>query len=183
MPRQAVVSPLGPLRIDDTLKTHLEWAHQAADVLGAVAIRFETPATLTPSRRSRELLAAYVEQLPKGSGRHWVWTYTGLWEPIAAFSIAQELGLICSFDPLAQPFPRGQVGYAYLKSLGTRSRLSAETLGRIVANLNRASIEKIYLALDSASALSHVQLLQKLVEAPAETSAEIDDLRVKSFRG
>jgi uncharacterized protein YecE (DUF72 family) len=164
MPTDAVISQKGPLRLDDDLKTQIEQSVEAADALDAVAIRFETPTAITPSARSRDLLEAYSEHLPQTENRLRVWTYSGIWEAESAYAFAEKLGLACSFDPLAEPFPQGKAGYAYIKTLGTRVRLSTQTLRSVVINLTNASLEKVYIALDSMSAVQQAILLQRLVE-------------------
>jgi hypothetical protein len=170
MPSQALISKSGPLRFDDDLKSHLDWTLKAADALDAVAIRFDTPSEITPSARSRDLFAAYVDKLPKRDGRIWVWTFSGLWEPAAAYAFADTLGLVCSFDPLSPPFPCGKIGYAYLKALGSRVRFSTQTLRSVVKNLTALSTEKTYLALDSSSALRYALLLKRLIEEKADVT-------------
>lgn len=179
IPTDAVISQKGPLRLDDDLKTQIERTAEAAEALDAVAIRFETPTAVTPSARSRDLLAAYTEQFPKTANRLRVWTYSGIWEPESAYAFAEKLGIICSFDPLAEPFPQGKAGYAYVKALGTRIRLSTQTLRSVVTNLTTASMEKVYIALDSMSAIRQALLLQRLVE---ETTPSFSLSDSKSFR-
>jgi hypothetical protein len=179
MPTDAVISKKGPLRLDDDLKTQIEWTVKAAEALDAVAIRFETPTAITPSARSRDLLAAYTEHLLGTANRLWVWTFSGIWEPESAYAFAEKLGVVCSFDPLAEPFPQGKIGYAYVKTLGTRVRLSTQTLRSVVTNLTAASIEKVYIALDSPSALRQALLLQRIVE---ETTPSVSPPNSESFR-
>jgi len=166
IPLQAVTSRKGPMRIDDELCANLDWSAGAAEALGAVAIRFETTLELTPSSRSRDLLAAYVQKLATLTDRQRVWTFSGLWEPADAYALAEQLGLICSFDPVTSTVPPGRFGYAYIKSLGARSRLSVDALRSVVTKLKLASQDTLYVALDSHNAFRQATLFRKLAEEP-----------------
>ena len=167
-PRSAVVSSRGALRLDDEMKKSIDWTLEAAEALAAVAVRFETPIEVTPSARSRDLLAAYTKELPRIEGRVWVWTPNGLWEPWSADRLAERLDLVRSFDPVSEPSPRGKIAYARLRTLGVRFRLSTEVLRTAVANLVKAPVEKAYFTLDSDGSLNQVLLLKRLIEAESE---------------
>lgn len=82
---------------------HVLWAwsivREAADVLDARAVLFQTPASFTPTRENRENLVWFFSTIDRG-GSHLVWDPEGVWEEEEVSAICKDLGLIPAADPL-----------------------------------------------------------------------------------
>jgi uncharacterized protein YecE (DUF72 family) len=160
-PRSAIVSRRGPCRLDAELQQGLDWTLGAAEALGAIAVVMQTPVELTTSARDRDLFTAYVERLPRQQGSLWVWAPSGLWEPESAHPFADKLGLICAFDPLNEPSPKGEVLYARLLGLGTRRRFTEAALREIAGALVLPEVSRAYAAFDSEGSFRSAVSLRK----------------------
>ena len=167
MPRGAVVSSAGPLRMDAPTLAARDAIIDAAERLGARAQVLPTPAALTPGPRSRELLARYVEALPEVEGRHLVWAPKGAWELEDRITVAAELGLVCAFDPMHEPRPPGSIVYAQLQALGYQTGFSEATLEDVVEVVGSAPFDEAYVSIDSPRSFKQAVQLQQLASAHA----------------
>jgi uncharacterized protein YecE (DUF72 family) len=165
-PRAAVVSARGPLRPDDEQARALDWTLRAADAVGARAVVISTPPELTPGARSRDLLAAFAEALPRADAeRMWVWAYRGPWEAPQAHTLAGQLGLVCAFDPLHDERPPGPRVYAQLRALGARTSYSDAVLEDALERINEEPTELGLITIDAQRAFSQASRLQRAIDA------------------
>ncbi len=162
-PRDAVVSSLGALRVTPELEASLSWLLGAADACSAQAVLFSTPAELTPGARSRDLLAAYVERLPRVPGRHYVWFPGGLWEPHDSHAVAASLGLVCGFDPLESKRPPGPIAYGTLRAMGHRTGFTPAALDDAIDTLVTADTELAFLSIDAERGFDIAKRTRQLV--------------------
>lgn len=184
-PRAAVVSARGPLREDAELTASLAWLTEAADALQARAVIIHTPAELTPGARSRDLLRAYVEKLPRVPERHYVWAAQGAWEPEEAAALCRELGIVRAFDPLETEASPGDVVYATLRALGHRAGFSYSSLADAVSRTLAHAPKEAFLSVDAERSFEIAKRLKGLAaeqfgaEAGAGAAAhggeELDD--------
>lgn len=165
-PAECITSSAGPLALTPELERNLTWLDHATEALGATLVVLPTPIEITPGARSRDLLRAYAERLPRRDERVWVWSPRGPWEPEPAYALAESLGLVCAFEPLHAPRPDGPIAYAQLHGLGVESRLSTPALERV---LDATAPERgtVYVAVDGPHAKRHATLLQQLADARA----------------
>jgi hypothetical protein len=174
-PKSAIVGARGPLRFDDELEAGLSWLLSARDALNAKLVVLPTPADLTPGGRSRDLLAAYVDKLPREPERPFVWAPHGPWEREQAERVATELGLVLAFDPLEEDCPAGPIAYARLVALGARRSFSPALLEDALSELP-AGLPS-YVVIESERAFPQASMLQKLASgAQADIDAsELDE--------
>jgi hypothetical protein len=168
-PKTAMVGAKGPLRFDAELEAGLAWLLAARDALAAKLVVLATPADLTPGARSRELLAAYVDKLPRDPARPFVWAPHGAWERDQAERIASDLGLVLAFDPLEEDCPEGPIAYARLVAIGARRSFSPALLEDALESIP-AHLES-YAVIESERAFPQASILQKIA---AGQQAEID---------
>lgn len=168
-PGDCVAADAGSLAPSPALDKSLVWLDHAVQALGASVIVVRTPIDVTPGARSRELLHAYAAKLPREKGRVWVWAPRGPWEPEAAHALANEVGLVCAFDPLHTPRPAGPVAYAQLHGLGVETRLSNVAIERV---LDAIAPEQgtVYVAADGPHAARHAALIQQLADARGDAT-------------
>jgi len=172
-PRSAVISARGPLREDAELIAAVTSTHEAATALQARAVIFHTPADFTPGARSKELLRAYVEKLPRVPERHYVWAAQGAWEPEEMQALCTELGLVRAFDPLESKSSPGEVVYATLRALGHRAGFSYSSLEDAVTRTMEHAPSEAFLSVDADKSFDVARRIKGIVsQALAETTAE-----------
>lgn len=172
-PKSALVGSRGPLRFDDELEAGLTWLIAARDALGAKLVVLPTPADLTPGPRSRELLAAYVDRLPRDPARPFVWAPQGAWERELAERVASDLGLVLAFDPLEEDCPEGPIAYARLIAIGARRSFSPALLEDALEAI--PSHLESYAVIESERSFPQASLLQKIAGG-AEAQLDPGDL-------
>ena len=168
-PKSAVVGARGPLRFDAELEAGLQWLLAARDALSAKLVVLATPADLTPGARSRDLLAAYVDKLPRDPGRPFVWAPHGAWEREQAERIASDLGLVLAFDPLEEDCPAGPIAYARLVAIGARRSFSPALLEDALEALPTQL--ECYAVIESERSFPQASMLQKIANG---AQADID---------
>lgn len=169
-PKSALVGARGPLRFDDELEAGLQWLLAAREALAAKLVVLATPSDLTPGARSRELLAAYVDKLPRDPDRPFVWAPQGAWERDLAERVASDLGLVLAFDPLEEDCPEGPIAYARLVAIGARRSFSPASLEDALEALPR-QLES-YVVIESERSFPQASMLQKIADG---AQAEIDE--------
>jgi uncharacterized protein YecE (DUF72 family) len=179
-PRGAVISARGPLREDAELTASLTWLNEAATALQARAVVFHTPSDFTPGARSKDLLRAYVAQLPRVPERHYVWSAQGAWEPEELQALCSELGLVRAFDPLETAAgPSEKVVYATLRALGHRAGFSFSSLSDAVARTQEFDPSEAFISVDAERSFDLAKRMQGLLnQAIAESrdsEAPFDD--------
>ncbi|MCA9600124.1 MAG: DUF72 domain-containing protein [Myxococcales bacterium] len=111
----------------------LRRALAAAETLDARWIVARTPASVTPTARSRSRLSQLVALLPKQ--RNIAWEPAGLWEDAAAESLAAELGVVLVRDlGHAEPAPGSRI-YTRLRGLGHGGRIPAGAVDLVADRL------------------------------------------------
>lgn len=165
MPRSAVVSSAGPLRLDEAATAMRDAVVDAAERLGARAIVIPTPAELTPGARGRELLARYVEGLPRVANRHLVWSPRGAWEPETKAAVCEELSLVGAFDPIHEPRMPGPIVYATLQALGYQTSFSPATLEEVLETIHTLPFDEAYVSIDSPRSFQQAVQLQQFADA------------------
>lgn len=170
-PKAAVTAAAGPLRMDAGLEAALQWTLDAAQALDACAVVIATPADLMPGARSRELLKAYVDRLPRVAGRHYVWAPSGAWEPEEAEPVCDALGLLKAFDPLESRRPGGEVVYATLRAIGHRSTYSQAALEDALEAIEDEPASEAYISVEAERAFDIAKRLQRLAAERGMTDA------------
>jgi hypothetical protein len=172
-PKSAIVGARGPLRFDAELEAGLAWLLAARDALSAKLVVLPTPADLTPGARSRDLLAAYLDKLPREPERPYVWAPSGPWEREQAERVAMDLGLVLAFDPLEDDCPAGPVAYARLVALGARRSFSPALLEDALGAMPQGLPS--YVVIESERSFPQASMLQKLAQG-AQADLEASDL-------
>ncbi len=161
-PKNAVVSAKGPLRVDAAVEASLAWVLEAAQALEVRAVVFATPADLTPGGRSQDLLASYVERLPKVPNRHYVWAPRGVWEPEDTEPLCAKLGLSRAFDPLETPRPAGPFVYAELRALGHRKSFSQSALQDALEVIASEEYDEAFISVDAERGFDVAKRIMKI---------------------
>lgn len=175
-PRDAMLDERGVMLVD-AVRPGLDWVRSAAEALDAIAIVLPTGREVTPGQRDRARLEAYIDALGRTSGRAIVWSPSGLWERDTAARFAEKLGVVLGFDPIEDEAPEGVLGYARLRAIGVRSRIST---GILVASLEKvlsAGYGTAYVAIDSQTSFRDAKSLQALAVGAVHESDddEADD--------
>jgi uncharacterized protein YecE (DUF72 family) len=178
-PRNSLASKQGTLRMDAELEAGLAWLFAAADALKARAVVLNTPADLTPGARSRELLKAFAQRLPRVPDRHYVWLPQGVWEPEDIAVVCAELGLLRGFDPLETAPTPGEVAYATLRAMGHRAGFSLTALSDALAATTRYATNEAFISVDADRAFDIARRLKglqaNLGDDAAQHGSELDD--------
>ena len=166
--RVAIVTPpaaLGPrrspLRLTEEVEEALAWLDAAVETLDADVV-VPTGSGLTTSNRDRDRLAAFVERIPRRDGRNVVWAPKGLWEAELAHPMAEDLGVLCAYDPLEDPAPEGPVIYARVAAIGARRKLGEGVRYELLDALMDAAPQQAFVALESARSFDAAVALQQL---------------------
>jgi uncharacterized protein YecE (DUF72 family) len=161
VPRRALSSSRGALRFDAELESAVQAVLEAQAALQARFLVLPTPVDLTPGARSRDLLAAYVERLPRSEALTVVWAPHGAWENEQAAALASTLGVVLAFDPLEDPCPEGPLCYARLVAIGARRSFSPASLERVVDALGEQQ-RPSYVVFESERSFSQASALARL---------------------
>jgi hypothetical protein len=161
VPRGAIGPRRSPLRLTDEAREVLGWLEEAVTTLDADLV-LPTGSGLTTSKRDKERLAAFIDELPRREGRHIVWSPRGLWEAELAHPTAAELGVLCAFDPLEDPAPEGPVLYARVEAIGARRQLGEGVRYELLDAVIDAAPEQAFIALQSKRSFDEAVALQQL---------------------
>lgn len=174
-PREALADSTGTMKVEN-LKTEMDWVVRSADALSATAIVLPTGRDFTPGQRDRDRFAAYLDALGRTSGRFVVWHPAGLWERDTAERFAEKLGIVLAFDPLEDDAPAGPIGYARMRAMGARSRISTGMLEKIAVKVGEVGYGDAYIALESASSYRDAKSIQSMLAGRVYESDEEDDV-------
>lgn len=117
----------GDFRISDASRAALDALREAVATVSARYVVFRSPETFSPSAANRDQLRQFFTELASADavGTERIWVPGGLWEPRAAVTFANELGVICALDPLVRepgaivdPFEALPVSALYLRIEG-----------------------------------------------------------------
>lgn len=175
-PREALVSSRGALRFEGSMADHLAATVAAADALEARFLVLPTTSEMTPGQRDRDLFAALLDKIGSKAGRTIVWAPAGLWEPEEAMRLAEKLGIVAAFDPLATSgiARPGPIAYARIQALGMRARLSEGLLIRALEAVLGSGATEAFVALDAPDSFKKAIRLQTIARGAA-TEAATDD--------
>jgi uncharacterized protein YecE (DUF72 family) len=171
LPRGMKVAPgeAGHFRQTPTVREAAEKTLEAADLLAAAAVLFETPPSFTPTLAHRRDIAGFFESLDR---RHrMIWNPQGLWSPAEVLSICRDLDLVPCWDPFADPSSAGDLppdaGPVYLRlpGLGGASYSDAQ-LDWLAAQL--PGLEPACCVFGAVSLFSEAVRLQRLLEDRAD---------------
>jgi uncharacterized protein YecE (DUF72 family) len=92
----------GDFRVSDISRAALQPLREAVTIMKARCVVFRSSDTFSPSAANRDALRRFFAELatPESIGTERVWVPGGLWEPRSAVNFANELGVVCSIDPL-----------------------------------------------------------------------------------
>lgn len=127
----------------------LEESLEVARVLQANCIVLATPASVRPTKKSRDAVSRIAERLG-GRGHLCVWDAAGLWEPQDFMETAHAAGLLPVFDAAQEPLPPGPVAYTRVRALGHAARLGAHRVAAIAEQLRER--REAYVVADPAVA-------------------------------
>ncbi|MBX3274779.1 MAG: hypothetical protein KF729_31230 [Sandaracinaceae bacterium] len=162
VPATAARSSRGPLRFDDAMTDAFARAREAAQILGARFAVLSTGADVTTGPRDRALLTEWVARWGADAGQI-VWQPTGLWEAERAIPFAAELGVLYAFDPLeTDAVPVGEVVYARLRAIGTRTRFDESRLEEALEAIEETEAADAYVAIESATSFREASRLAQL---------------------
>jgi uncharacterized protein YecE (DUF72 family) len=178
----SVVLPQRVGELDPSPEAHalLEQALGTAEVLRAGWIVVQTPASVTPTTRSRERLAALVQKLPRGD-RRIAWEPRGVWQDEEAERVSSALGVHLVRDVSRSPAPLGDVIYSRMRGLGHASRVRVSAVERLAERL--AGSSESFVIIEGEGAVRGAALLRQLAQdlsgadfsADAGADPELDD--------
>lgn len=154
------------LRPGEALDADVEAVVEAVRLLEAQAIVIRTPVSVTPTRLSRDRLAALVERLPHDVVTI-AWEPSGLWEAGDVLRAAGDARVVAVCDParadeeLADALS-GPVAYARVRSLGTSRTPGEAALERVAMQLR--SVARAFVIIESDHALKACRRLRDLVQ-------------------
>src|SRR5690606_3736223 len=105
-----------------------------AELVRAQWFVVRTPASVRPTRRSREQLAALCERL-RSSGQRVAWEPAGLWDDTAAAEAARELGVHLVRDVAREAPPAATTVYSRILALGRGARVGLGLAGLVAERL------------------------------------------------
>lgn len=161
----------GHFRQTPTVQEAARTTLEAADLLAAAAVVFETPPSFTPTAAHRRDIATFFEGLARK--QQMVWNPQGLWSPAEVLAVCRDLDLVPCWDPFADPVSGGDLpadgGPVYLRlpGLGGTSYSDAQ-LDWLADQL--PALEPACCVFGAVSLFSDAVRLQRLVEDQTETS-------------
>jgi len=112
----------------------LTTALEAATHLEAAAIVLCTPATIRPTRKNRDRVAALRERLP-ADGVVVAWEARGMWEPEDFIETAYDAGFLPVFDAAQDPLPPGPVAYTRVRAMGLSMAIGQDRVSQVAEQL------------------------------------------------
>jgi uncharacterized protein YecE (DUF72 family) len=160
---------VGTLELTPAVSAALEQALSSAEALSAAWLVLQTPASVTPSSRTRRRLAEMLERLPRET-RRVAWDPRGIWEDEEADHLAEELGVCLVRDLSRQPAPSGDVAYCRLVALGEASRVRMGAVEQVFESLSE--FDEALVVIEGEGAVRAAQVLRQLT---GELSAALED--------
>lgn len=160
-------------------------ARSASEALSARFVLLRTPATVTPSQRTKTRLAALVDAL-RGVAKDVAWEPRGIWAPEESEAFASELGVTLVRDLAEQDPPATSVVYTRLLALGRNTRLGSGALERVAERLEDA--EEAFVIVEGDGAVGVARRLRELREElddedDAQDSSAVRLVRNAAFLG
>ena len=149
--------------------------HAAVELLDAAYVVFRSPALFAASAANRDTLKKFFGEIAteEAVGTARVWVPDGLWDLRTAIAFANELGVICAFDPLVRdPGQPHEVHYdldvtsLYLRivGLGRSGPLRSERMDDLVMLLEHYEDLPAAIAFESPSRWADARNLKKTLE-------------------
>lgn len=160
-PKSVLWSEKGPLREGPDLDAGVAWLHEAQAATNAHLV-IPTTSALTTSKRDRARLQSFFGRIERPEGRHLIWAPRGLWEAELAFPFADELNVVCAFDPLLDDAPGGSVLYARCAAMGARQRFGEEVLFELLEAVIEAEPQEAFVAIESPRSVSEASNFQRI---------------------
>jgi uncharacterized protein YecE (DUF72 family) len=149
----------------------LEAVRAAADTLGARFVLVRTPASFTPSARSRARLARLAEGLRGKSAI--AWEPRGIWTDEEIAACAAELELVAVRDLAEQDPVPGPIVYTRLLALGRNARVGSAAIERVSERLEGA--EEAFVIVEGQGAAGVVRRLRGDLAPGGGEGAEFED--------
>jgi uncharacterized protein YecE (DUF72 family) len=146
---------------------------EAAQALGARWLLVRTPASVTPSARSRARLARLVAALG-GAAEGIAWEPRGIWTDEEVLAVAEELGVTPVRDLAEHEPPPGDVVYTRLIGLGRNLRIGSGAIERVAERLEDATLAFVVVEGQGAVAVAKA-LRGSVVDAEDEGGEDEDD--------
>lgn len=152
----------------------------AAQQLKAGYVVFRSPALFAASAANRDTLKKFFGEIAteEAVGTTRVWVPDGLWDLRTAIAFANEIGVVCAFDPLVRdPGQPPEVHYdldvseLYLRvtGLGRAGALRSERLDDLVMLLEHyAELPRAAIAFESPSRWADARNLKRTLETAVE---------------
>ncbi|HVK83035.1 MAG TPA: hypothetical protein VM513_02960 [Kofleriaceae bacterium] len=149
---------------------------KAVDQLGASHVVFKSPSLFAASQANRDQLARFFGEVAteEAVGAPRVWIPDGLWDLRTAITFANELGVVCAFDPLVRdPGQPPEVHYdldvsaLYLRiaGLGRTGPLRSERQDDLLMLLEHYEDVPATIAFESPERWKDARNLKKSLEA------------------
>jgi uncharacterized protein YecE (DUF72 family) len=122
----------GDFRDSATSRACVPIVNDTADQLHARAIVFRAPDSFSPSAANRDQLRRFFSEVASRDalgGRPRVWVPGGLWEVMPAVKLANELDVICGFDPLVREPGQPPEIYYHLEATSLYFRIESGRSG------------------------------------------------------
>lgn len=140
-------------------------ARSGSEALGARFVLLRTPATVTPSQRTKTRLTALVDAV-RGAAKDVAWEPRGIWTPDESEAFADELGVVLVRDLAEQDPPASELVYTRLLALGRNQRIGSGALERVAERI--ASADEAFVIVEGDGAVGVARRLRELRE-------ELDD--------
>lgn len=152
----------------------------AVDTLKAGYVVFRSPALFAASSANRDTMKKFFGEIAteEAVGTTRVWVPDGLWDLRTAIAFANEIGVVCAFDPLVRdPGQPPEVHYdldvseLYLRiaGLGRAGALRSERIDDLVMLVEHyADLPKAAIAFESPSRWQDARNLKKTLETAVE---------------
>jgi uncharacterized protein YecE (DUF72 family) len=142
----AALAQAGGLRDTPVVRDAVARTAEVTRLLQAEVVVFRTAPTFAPSAGNRELLRSFFTEVAPAErfgNAVRVWQPQGLWEPLPAATLAEELGLVYAYDPLAND-PQGPSGSELAAALpGSHTYLRITGMGRGARTLPEHDLEEL----------------------------------------
>lgn len=146
----------------------LERVYRARETLAAAWGVVISPATVTPTARNRDLLAALFDELRWDAWRL-AWEPRGVWAPGEAEEWAQALGVTLIRDLSREDPPPGPVVYTRLRALGFGAKVGPRAVERVAERLE--GVEEAYVVIEGQGALRAAALLRETLGGAGEETS------------
>jgi uncharacterized protein YecE (DUF72 family) len=157
----------------------LDKFREALTTLGASYAVFRSPSLFAPSAANRESMTRFFAEVAplETMGAPVVWIPDGLWEPRTAITFANELGIVCAFDPIVrEPGQPPEIYYdldveaLYLRisGLGRAGSMRAERHEDLAMLIESYGSLPVTVAFDSPQRWQDARNFKKLLTATSE---------------